>query len=614
MPSLVGRPRRRARSRRLGEVVLRPAPLNGQRERGLALASMLAVGGVSGLTALAVGVDRVARPGAMTVVGVLALTATVALLRGWEHVPAWAYHPALLVCTSMVCGAVRFAGVGTPAMAYATLLCFVALYAGFFFSIVAALGHGLFAMVLLGGVLHTLRQPLDVEVVMLASVGGAVAAISHALARSRARTEVDELTGALNRRGLERALATAVELSDGRVRPLSVALLDLDDFKRLNDTLGHAQGDATLVACVRAWQRLLPPGTALARLGGDEFVVVLGGVGLGEARRVVDGIRGAVPELVRCSAGLAAWQPGDTQSLILKRADTALYAAKERGRNRTAVVGDVSDRAEELWRALARDELVLHYQPIVEVATGRVVSVEALLRWEHPDEGLLGPGDVLPVAERCGAIHAVGRWVLEEACRQVRVWRDTVPGADDLRVTVNVRTSQLHRPELVDELAAVLARHALPPTVVTLEITEDAVAGDPQRVLGTLESVRALGTPLAMDDFGTGHSSLARLRELPFDVLKIDRSFVASLDVDPTSEALLTAIVALAGSLGLRAVAEGVETPGQLAAVVRSGCAWVQGFLLGRPSATDALEQRLRTAADEAPWPAATRGAEAPAA
>ncbi|MFA9443849.1 putative bifunctional diguanylate cyclase/phosphodiesterase [Egicoccus sp. AB-alg6-2] len=585
--------RRRALLRRAADVLLRPAPVNGQRVRGLALASLLVLGGVIGLAALTFSGDRSLPAGAMSAIGVGAVLLGLALARWWERIPPWGFQPALALSTSAVCGAVYLAGAGTAGMAFANLLFFVAVYVGFCFSLAAAAAHGAYALALLGLVLHRLDQPYHLEVVLLAGVAGTIAGFSNGLAHVRSRSEVDPLTGVFNRRGLERVLRDEAERADADARPLAVALLDLDDFKRHNDLHGHEQGDRTLIACVRAWQALLPTSATIARLGGDEFVVVLPELKLSAARRLVDRLRRAVPLPVRCSAGVAAWRPGDTQSLILGRADTALYGAKESGRDQTHVVGDESARAAELWRALEEGELLLHFQPVVSLATGQTIGVEALIRWQHPVEGLLGPVQFLPVAERSGAIHALGRWVLDETCRQLHAWRTGVPAARHLVAAINVSTTQLQRAEFVGDVAAALARHRLRPGALTIEITEGAFEGEPQRLLDALEALRRLGVCLAMDDFGTGHSSLARLQTMPFDVLKIDRSFVAGLGTGDASGAVLAAIVALAESLGMRTVAEGIETAEQFEVVRHSGCTWAQGFGIGRPVAAACLTQRL---------------------
>jgi diguanylate cyclase (GGDEF)-like protein len=581
--------------RRVGDLLLHPAPANGKRVRVVALGGMLAFGGVLGLLAQPAGTGRGLPTAPLSVISALAVLSGVVLARNWARLPTWGYHPAVALATASICLCVWLVGPGSAGLAVATPLLMAALYAGFFFSLAAAAAHGMFAMAALSLALNLYGQPVLFEVILVAGVSGAIAVFSHRLAHGRARTEIDPLTGAYNRRGLERVLADAATRADATAVPLSVALLDLDDFKRHNDRYGHEEGDVVLMASVAAWQQMLPPDAGLARLGGDEFVVVLPDLGLSAARRLLDAMRRAVPDPVRCSAGVAAWRPGDTQSLVLGRADTALYAAKESGRDRTSVVGDESARAAEVWDALERGEFTLHYQPVTLLGTGQIAGVEALVRWQHPVEGLLGPGEFLPVAERCGAIHALGRWVLDETCRQVRTWRDTMPGAAHLAAGVNVSTTQLHRAEFVDDVAAALRRHHLAPRVLTLEITEEAFEGAPEHLADLAWGLRELGVYLAMDDFGTGHSSLARLQDLPFNVLKIDRSFIAGLQPGQQSERVFDAIVALAESLGMRTVAEGIETAAQLEVVSRSRCTWAQGFALGRPMPAERFAQVFAT-------------------
>jgi diguanylate cyclase (GGDEF)-like protein/PAS domain S-box-containing protein len=426
----------------------------------------------------------------------------------------------------------------------------------------------------------------------------------HAESELSHQAHHDALTGLPNRAHLARRLAAALE----NRTDVAVAFVDIDDFKVINDSLGHGAGDRLLGLVAERLRRVLRPGDLLARFGGDEFTALLDGVADARtAMRVADRLAGSLRapfeldgehRFVTVSVGVTLSGQGSDAEELLRDADAAMYRAKELGKARCELFDQsMRDRAVErleleagLRHALERDELRLHYQPAVSLETGRVVSVEALLRWQHPQHGMLPPSRFIPLAEQTGLIVPIGEWVIEEACRQLAEWR--VP---DLKVAVNVSPRQLASAALVPAVSSALERTDLAPERLCLEITESAVIADPDAALGQLRCLKEIGVSLAVDDFGVGYSSLANLRGLlPVDVLKIDKSFVDGLNTNMDDRVIVESVVGLARSLGLDAVAEGVETPEQAEALASMQCALAQGYHYARPQAPAALAQLLR--------------------
>jgi diguanylate cyclase (GGDEF)-like protein/PAS domain S-box-containing protein len=408
----------------------------------------------------------------------------------------------------------------------------------------------------------------------------------------------DSLTGLPNRALFEdrlgHALHRARRASGGG---LAVAFLDLDDFKLVNDSLGHAAGDALLVEVARRLDGIVRAGDTVARLGGDEFAVLVEDAdaedaALGVARRMqamlADSIALGDREVhVRASIGIAVHDGGEVDgSLLLRNADLAMYDAKGAGKDGIALFGDHLldaarerlDLREELRHALARNELSLAYQPVMAPDRERPSAVEALLRWEHPRHGSISPARFIPVAEESGLIVGIGRWVLEQACRDLRRIEERHPG---ISVAVNVSSVQLRDPALVADVERALRAAGVPPERLIVELTESVLAS--ADVHGVLEALRELGVRLAVDDFGTGYSSLSYLRRLQVDSVKIDRSFVDGVDGAPREAALVRSIVELGHALGLSIVAEGVERDAQAEVLEAADCDFLQGYLLGRP-------------------------------
>ena len=433
----------------------------------------------------------------------------------------------------------------------------------------------------------------------------------------------DPLTALPNRVLFMDRLETALSRASRHDGHVAVLFLDLDRFKLVNDSMGHAAGDRLLEIVADRLRRSMRPSDTVARFGGDEFVVLCDEVAdeataLEVAQRLAESLRQAVPlpegeVFVTASLGMALSGTGDDSAAgLLRDADTAMYVAKERGRSRIEVFDPrshdvVLDRMRtrsELHGALERDELRAYYQPIVELATGRVAGVEALLRWEHPERGLLHPGEFLGIAEESGLMVPIGTWVLEQACRQVVAWEDERRGAgfasEPLIVSVNLSPRQLVEAGLVDDVATVLAATGVAPGSLWLEITEGALAADTESTLRVLQRLGDLGVRLAIDDFGTGYASLGYLKSFPVGALKIDRSFVVGLGRGADDTTIVGSVVALARSLGLECVAEGIEHPRQLDELRRLGCEYVQGFLLGVPLPAEVLGPQLRD--DLSPW------------
>ena len=432
----------------------------------------------------------------------------------------------------------------------------------------------------------------------------------------------DVLTGLPNRALLRDRLAQAMALSRRKNRALWVLLIDLDRFKFVNDSLGHKAGDLLLKTIAARLQSSLRESDTVARLSGDEFVAILCEeadeiLGIGVVQRVMEAV--AQPVLldgkeffVTCSIGVAVYDmtqfdaPGDvtlngeTQNLI-EQADIAMYSAKKQGRNNIKFYTKAMNQATlerlrietALRNALERDQFVLHYQPQLDLESGRIVGVEALLRWRHPELGMVAPNRFIALAEDTGLIVPIGAWVMRTACAQMQAWH--AAGLGSLRLAVNLSARQFNEPNLVASIAAVLAETGLAPACLELELTESLFMHDVALAVSQLHDMKALGVQLSIDDFGTGYSSFAYLRTFPIDVLKIDRSFVGDVASDADDAAIVVSIIALAHNLKLRVVAEGVETAEQLDYLRRHGCDEAQGYYFSHPLPAQEMELLLRS-------------------
>ena len=422
----------------------------------------------------------------------------------------------------------------------------------------------------------------------------------------------DSLTGLANRPAFVEEVSCRIMAADDPSNPPVVIFLDLDDFKIVNDTLGHAAGDQLLVAVAERIGEQLRPADLIARFGGDEFAVLPAeGSSVAEAlamtRRIIAGLElpfriQGTDVIVGCSAGLSAafgGQPGDE---LLRNADVAMYRAKAAGKRRVEVFDPTMHSSivarhaltSDLGRSISRGDLRVHYQPIVELVSGRTVGVEALVRWNHPTRGPIDPTEFIHLAEENNTILALGRFVLQTAARQVVQWHGQ-PGLETLGLSVNLSPLQLQHPGFIDEVIGEIRDSGIDPRVLTLEMTETAMFRDAQATIVTLDALRQLGVRIAMDDFGTGYSSLAYLRRFPVDSLKIARELIGGPGEsdDPEAWAFARAIIALGSSLGLPIVAEGIETPEQLRVLRHLGCGMGQGFLFGRPASAEVMGARL---------------------
>jgi len=426
----------------------------------------------------------------------------------------------------------------------------------------------------------------------------------------------DSLTGLANRALFADRLEHALARTRRFGHPVAVLFLDLDDFKTVNDSLGHGEGDALLIAVGKRLAGAMRAGDTIARMGGDEFAVLVedpsdAAAPIAVAERLLAILElpfeiGSKELFVHASVGVAV-STGQTKDgdELLRDADVSMYTAKNKGKNRVEVFEPSMHAAAmarlalkgDLERALERGEFGLLYQPIMRLASREVVGVEALVRWHHPRRGMVGPAEFIPVAEETGLILPLGRWVLEEACRQAVAW--DVRLDQRLAMSVNVSGRQIHQPGFVEEVRGILAATGLQPARLTLELTESVLMQDVGATTVTLTALKALGVRLAIDDFGTGYSSLSYLRRFPIDELKIDRSFVATIEDGAEQSALVRSILKLGETMHLQTVAEGIEEAGQLAELQHLGAGFGQGYLFARPLEPDAVVALVAPAADQ---------------
>ncbi|HEU4905895.1 MAG TPA: EAL domain-containing protein [Solirubrobacterales bacterium] len=435
----------------------------------------------------------------------------------------------------------------------------------------------------------------------------------------RHRVLHDSLTGLPNRLSFVDSLRDALRRSVASGSPVGILFLDLDHFKLINDSIGHHAGDELLRAVAPRLRAHLRPGDLVARFGGDEFGILVDRLAdEDEALAIADRVARAFSEpysmggadhFVSASIGIAIARPRGSEpadpELLIRDADAAMYRAKERGRGRCELF-DAEMRAHALRRleterelryALDRDELELHYQPVVALGDGEIVGLEALVRWNHPQRGLLDPGEFVSVAEDSGLIESIGRWVQETACRQALGWHELRPDHRPLDVAVNLSARQVAHRDLATTVREILTRTGLDPVNLRLEVTESVLVEESATATRTLEELSEIGVRLVLDDFGTGYSSLAYLNRFPFDALKIDRSFVEGLGIEQERTAIVEAVVGMARALSLDAIAEGVESEAQLSELRRLGCDFAQGHLFSRPLAPEKVTSLLREGA-----------------
>jgi diguanylate cyclase (GGDEF)-like protein/PAS domain S-box-containing protein len=429
-------------------------------------------------------------------------------------------------------------------------------------------------------------------------------------ARIEQQANYDTLTGLANRSLLQDRLEQALLTATSYNSRLAVAFVDLDRFKFINDSLGHHIGDKLLKVMADRLESCVRECDTVARLGGDEFVVLLTGqTAPDQVRAVVERMLAVVSQPwiieqgefnISCSIGVALFpNDGTDAQTLLKHADSAMYRAKESGRNNfqfftrelNTLMTERLELESRLRRALERDQFLLHYQPRVELCTGRIIGAEALIRWKLPEQGIVAPGRFIPLAEETGLIVPIGKWVLKQACAQNKAWQDA--GLEPIVVSVNVSARQFRQDNLVRTIAEVLEETGLDARYLEIELTESMVMHDAAQLVAMLDEIKRLGVQISVDDFGTGYSSLSYLKRFPVDRLKVDRSFVEQLATDDDDAAIVRAIITLGHNLGLKVVAEGVEQDEQVNFLRLNHCDEAQGFIFCRPIEAAALAARL---------------------
>ncbi|MEE8056588.1 MAG: EAL domain-containing protein [Pseudomonadales bacterium] len=432
---------------------------------------------------------------------------------------------------------------------------------------------------------------------------------------NRRLAEIDTLTGLTSRYRFEAGIIDALPLAGRQGKSLALVMLDLDKFKNVNDTLGHAAGDQLLIEVARRLRSQVRDGDLLCRLGGDEFAILVHNLdNISLARLLSHRILTALVKplvidgcdiVISASIGIASYPDCATDVIqLMKCADIAMYRSKEGGRNQThfyseAMHEQVQKRVElerELHQALERNEFVLYYQPQVDAETEQIIGAEALIRWQHPSKGLIPPDDFIPIAEEIGAINKIGIWVLETACAQFQQWRERYNTIDlNLSIAVNLSALQLGQQDFIQRIEDILTRYQVPPECLELELTESAISKSSEATR-LLQELSERGISLALDDFGTGYSSLLQLQKYPFKVLKIDKSFIQSISDNEDDARFLQAINAFAKTLDLQVVAEGVETQTQKAWCQKLKFDRIQGYYFSKPVPASEFEVLLRDA------------------
>jgi diguanylate cyclase (GGDEF)-like protein len=594
------------------------------------LAVAFATGGTAGALYMAMPHWNVSHPLLMVAVTLTAVGLSPLIWLSRRHLQPWSRHLLVGIGTVAVSLGVFGSGAGPASMSTAYIYFWVVLYAATYLGTVAAFGH------LAGvGVLYAATLAINPRLEfpsqwMLTMSALTVTTLIVGTFASRVRQGADtlnfqafhdSLTGLANRALFLERVNCALRRAEGREEQVAVLFLDIDDFKMVNDSLGHPTGDQLLTAFARSLDSLTRDGDTLARLGGDEFAVL---VASGPMPQTAEDIAVRIATMlgtpfqlgdsevtVGVSIGISVAQRSQgTCEGLLREADLAMYLAKQNGKGRFEVVRPgMQEEAltrlalvTDLRHALDGSEFEVFYQPIVSVRDGMPVGAEALVRWHHPRRGLVAPAEFVGAAEYTGLIVATGDWVLNEACHQAQVWRQDRTTVDDFYVSVNLSPRQLAEPNVIDDVARALRWSGLPPSALVLEITETAFMLDFDAGLARLQALKGLGVRLALDDFGTGFSSLDRLRRLPIDIVKIDKYFIDQIGREDQDRALVQGVIDVTRALGLISIAEGVEQPAQYNALEELGCDAIQGYLFAKPRpGVDTAFTLLRLAAHRAP-------------
>ena len=555
------------------------------------LAVLYGFGAVTGLFAV-LGADPVGTGReALSALVITSFAAAALVARRGARWPRPAFHVLVAAGTTLIATSVVLAPDTATAMACVAVMTFVSVDAFFFFQQRAAVVHTVSAVV---AATIALQHRGDVPLFTALAVDAVIVALGVAvrgLVRLASSATRDALTGLSNRRGFDDALEEAMATASRTGQPLSAVLLDLDNFKQVNDSEGHQAGDRVLCRVADIWRRELPPGAVFARHGGDEFALLLPGTRGTDALELLRRVCSRHAD-IGMSCGAAEHQVGDSAAQLMRRADHALYMAKAAGRGRAELEeGGSSDLARDLAAGLAAGEVHVHFQPIVDLSTGLLTGVEALARWTHPTLGAVPPDRFIAVAEQNGLIGALGEHVLRTAVTQLTPLRLAVGGS--LGLGVNVSGRELCDPSYPQRVRAVLDRSGWPSSDVVLEVTESLVEAHSSAAVDALHVLRAAGLRVGIDDFGTGYSSLSRLDTLPVDIIKFDHSFIASIATSPRRAQMLESMVGMAEALGLSLVAEGVESQEQDSVLRGVGCRYAQGWLYGRPGPLAELAARL---------------------
>lgn len=542
------------------------------------------MGGILGLLVTALAPTQVLHPGDEGNRMLVGSAAAVALLLGMSllgwgpRMPHWLHHVYVVLATVLVTIAVHSFPNTVAAITLASFYVFVACDAALFFAWTQAAAHIALCMALCLWVLPTRAGLPWWSGLIPAGITFGVGVVVGILTRMASEADIDTLTGLLNRRGFDRALNAALEQADRSGQALALVLVDLDRFQKVNDHLGHRAGDAVLQKVADTWAALLGPDQRLARYGGDVFAALLPNTTEQAAILLTEELRAAVS--TGCSAGVTSWQPGESASLLVSRADVGLYRAKQAGRNRTVLEsGHRTPLAVELREAIDNGSLDVHYQPIVSLSDGgeKAVGVEALLRWSSSAQPDVTTEGLIRVAEEYDLIADLDELVLRRACADAAQLQETF-AALELTLNVNVSGLELAESGYADKVATILETTGWPAEQLVLEVTETELAAESDTAIANLHTLRDRGVRIAIDDFGTGYSSLSRLATLPSDIIKVDQSFVAAIRSDSPAPPLLGVIAALSKSLDLQVIAEGVETEHQAAVLTELGFALAQGY------------------------------------